>query len=360
MRIVNKKMAKTLGLTPGALVHVGDAKSAKVKITLIDYGDKQFEEKELSRVEECFPFKDTSTVTWVNIDGIHQTDIIEKVGTHFDLHPLILEDIVNTGQRPKFEDFERYLFIVFKMFMYNEDKREVHSEQVSLILGKNFVISFQETCGDVFDTVRDRIRTAKGRVRKMGADYLAYALLDAIVDNYFVIMEKMGEDIEDMEEELVSNPSPATMHTIHGLKRETIFLRKSVWPLREVVNGLERAESKLIQKTTKIFLRDLYDHTIQVIDTVETFRDMISGMVDIYLSSVSNKMNEIMKVLTMIATLFIPLTFIVGLYGMNFNTHVSSWNMPELNWRYGYMFVWGLMLLVVLGMLVYFRRKRWL
>jgi len=258
------------------------------------------------------------------------------------------------GQRPKYEDFEKYLFVALKMLMLDEKNNEVTSEQVSLIVSSDFVISFQETEGDVFNPIRERLRNAKGRIRKEGADYLAYSLIDTIVDNYFSILEKIGEDVESIEEELVTNPTPKTLQIIHDLKRQTISLRKSVWPLREIVSGLERGEIPVIKKTTRIYLRDVYDHTIQVIDTVETLRDMIAGMLDIYLSSVSNRLNEIMKVLTIISTIFIPITFVTGLYGMNFKY------MPELNWRWGYFGVLGIVLMVVCVMLVYFRRKRWI
>jgi len=355
-----KKRSKTIGQPPGTLVHIGEKKTEEMRITIIDYDETHFEEKEAKTVEECFPFKDTPTVTWINIDGLHQVEIIEKIGKHFSLHPLILEDILNTGQRPKIEDFIEYLYVVLKMLYYDDKEAEVKAEQVSLILGSNFVISFQEKEGDVFNPIRDRIRGSKGRIRKMGADYLAYALLDGVVDNYFMILEKLGEEIEDMEEELVSNPTPETSQGIHRLKGEMIFLRKSVWPLREVINGLERGESSLIKKSTVIYLRDVYDHTIQVIDTIETYRDIVSGMVDTYLSSISNRMNEVMKVLTIIATIFIPLTFIAGIYGMNFNPEASLWNMPELNWSFGYLSVIGLMFLIALGLVIYFKRKRWL
>ncbi|NVM26400.1 MAG: magnesium/cobalt transporter CorA [Desulfobacterales bacterium] len=299
---------KKVGLPPGTLVQIEEKKAEKAKITVIDYDEAQFQEKEVEAVEECFPFKDRPTVTWINIDGIHQVEVIEKIGTHFGTHPLILEDIMNTGQRPKMEDFENYIFVVVKMIYYDDKDNEIRAEQLSVILGSDFVISFQEKEGDVFDPVRERIRNGKGRIRKMKTDYLAYALVDTIVDHYFVVLEKLGEKIEDMEEELVTNPTPETLQTIHTLKRELIFLRKSVWPLREVISVLERGESSLINESTGIYLRDVYDHTIQVIDTIETFRDMVSGMLDIYLSSISNKMNEVMKVLTIIATIFIPLT----------------------------------------------------
>jgi magnesium transporter len=280
--------------------------------------------------------------------------VIEQLGKHFSLHPLLLEDILHTEQRPKMEDFGEYLFFVLKMLYLEEGRHEILAEQVSLILGSNFVISFQEREGDVFKYVRERIRNSKGRIRKVGADYLAYALIDAIVDNYFIILERLGETIEELEEELVTNPVSDTLQTIHHLKREMIFLRKSVWPLREVISALERGESPLIQESTGVYLRDLYDHTIQVIDSVETFRDMVSGILDIYLSSVSNKMNEVMKVLTIIATIFIPLTFIAGIYGMNFEY------MPELSWRWGYPAVWFVICAIFITMLAYFKRRKWL
>ncbi|OGF97914.1 MAG: magnesium and cobalt transport protein CorA, partial [Candidatus Glassbacteria bacterium RBG_16_58_8] len=242
----------------------------------------------------------------MNVDGIHQVEVVEKIGGHFDIHPLILEDIVTTAQRPKMDDLGRHLFVVLKMLSYNDQEREITGEQVSLILGSNFVLVFQESVGDVFDLVRERIRNAKGRIRKMGADYLAYALIDAIVDGYFVVLEKISEDIESLEEELITDPGPETLQTIYDLKREMIYLRRSVWPLREVISALQRKGSSLISEETGIFLRDVYDHTIQVIDTIESHRDLVAGMLEIYLSSVSNRMNEVMKVLTLIATIFIP------------------------------------------------------
>jgi len=353
MARVIKKVSRKTGLPPGTLIHVGKKGEEKVNISIIDYDEQHYQGKETENIEDCFPFKDKPTISWINIGGIHKIEIIEKIGKHFNLHPLLLEDILNTDQRPKIEDFDDYIFIVLKMLYYDEKEKEIISEQVSLIIGLNFVISFQEKEGDVFNPIRDRIRNAKGRIRKMGADYLAYALIDAIVDNYFIILEKIGEKIEGMEDELVANPTPETLQTIHNLKRDTIFLRKSVWPLREGINILERSESPLIQESTGIFLRDVYDHTIQVIDTIETFRDMVSGMLDIYLSSISNRMNEVMKVLTIIATIFIPLTFIAGIYGMNFKY------MPELEWRWAYFGVLSVMLVVGILMIFYFRRRKW-
>lgn len=348
------KRSKKSGLSPGTLMHVGEKKTGKPQIMVIDYDGDAFLEKKVPNVEDCFPFKDTATVTWINIDGVHDTDIMEKIGSRFDLHSLILEDIMTTIQRPKMEDLGDLIYIVLRMIDFDGKKREIVTEQVSLVLGTNFVLSFLEDPGDVFDPVRERIRKSKGRIRKMGADYLAYALIDTIVDNYFAILEQLGEKIEAVEEELVADPRKETLHEIHILKREMISLRKSVWPLREVVNGLLRGDSALVRDGTRIFLRDVYDHIVQVIDTVETYREMLSGMLETYLSSISNRMNEVMKVLTVIATIFIPLTFIAGIYGMNFQ------HMPELGWRYGYFIIWGVMALVAGFMLVQFRKKKWL
>jgi len=349
-----KKISKKAGLPPETLVHIGERKAEKVKITIIDYDEVRFEERVVKEVRECFPYKEKQTVTWINVDGLHDPEVLEAIGTCFEIHPLVLEDIADTEQRPKMEDLERYIFVVMKMLQYDETWKEIDTEQVSLILGPNFVISFQEKEGDVFDHIRDRIRTGKGRIRKMGADYLAYALTDAIVDNYFVILDKIGQEIDRLEVELVTNPAPDTLPAIHVFKGEMIFLRKSVWPLREVVSSLERTESLLVKDTTGIYLRDVYDHTIQVIDTIESYRDIASGMLETYLSGLSYRMNEIMKVLTIIATIFIPLTFVASLYGMNFRF------MPELSWRWGYLTVLGLMAVMAIGLGVYFKRKRWL
>ncbi len=349
-----RKRSSKAGLPPGTLVHVGEKKVETVRITFIDYDEQSFEEKQAKKIEECLKLKETPTVSWINVDGIHDIEVIEKLGKGFDLHPLILEDILSTGQRPKFEDYEKYIFIVLKMLSFSEENQSIEVEQVSLILGPNYVLSFQERVGDVFDQVRDRIRNAKGRVRKMGPDYLAYALIDAVVDNYFVILERLGEKIESMEEEVVVDPTEKTVQQIHSLKRQMISLRKSIWPLRELIAGIQKSESSLINETTDIYMRDVYDHTIQIIDTIESFRDMVSGLLDIYLSSLSNKMNAVMKVLTIIATLFIPLTFVAGIYGMNFEY------MPELKLKWAYGAVWLVMITIAVIMLFYFRRKKWL
>ncbi len=348
------------GLPPGTFVHVGVQKAEKVKITVMDYDSGSCEIAYPDHPEECAPYRKKDKITWINVDGLHQIDVIEKLCSCFDIHPLTVEDILNTTQRPKLDVFDDHLFLVIRMQSYDSDSRQIETEQVSLILGKNYLISFQEKEGDTFDGVRYRIRNGKGRLRKMKADYLAYALLDSIIDNYFSVLEKVGEEIELMEEELLNEPAPDTLHRIHILKREMIMLRRSIWPLREVINSLLRGEdTDLFGEAIHFYLKDLYDHTIQVIDTIETFRDIISGMIDIYLSSVSNRMNEVMKVLTIFAAIFIPLTFIAGIYGMNFNREAGPLNMPELNWYYGYPFALGLMAITAASLLVYFKRKKW-
>ncbi len=351
-RILRKRSEKA-GLPPGTLVHIGERKAEKIKIEIMDYDETQIMEKEAAAVEECFPFKEKPTITWININGLHEVDIIEKLGNYFGLHPLLQEDILNTEQRPKLEESDGYIFFVLKMISSNEPVGKILAEQVSIILGSNFVISFQEREGDVFDSVRDRIRKGKGRIRKSGADYLSYALLDAIVDNYFIILENTSEKIEATEQQLTVNPTHQTLQRIRELKNEMILLRKSIWPLRELINGFLRLEMPLIQEPTRVYFRDVYDHTIQIIDTIESYRDTISGMLDIYLSSISNKMNEVMKVLTIFASVFIPLTFVAGIYGMNFAY------MPELSWRWGYFGALGLMAAIVIALLFYFRRKKW-
>jgi magnesium transporter len=349
-----KRSSKKAGLSPGTLVHIGEKKTEEVNISVMDYDESQIQEKDPATVGECLPFKEKPTVTWVNVTGIHDITVIEEFGKALNIHPLLLEDIVHPDQRPKLEDYDDYLFLVLRMLRYDEAKEELLSEQVSLILGPNFVITFQEREGDVFDAVRARIRNGKGKIRKMGCDYLTYALIDSVVDHYFLVLEKYGEKIEILQEEVLSQPTPETLQMIQVTKRDMIFLRKSVWPLREAINALQRGESSLVTDDVSVYLRDVYDHTIQVIDTIETFRDMLSGTLDVYLSSVSNKMNEVMKVLTIIATIFMPMTFIAGIYGMNFKY------MPELDWHWAYPVIWAVIIVLGVLMLMGFKRKKWL
>ncbi len=353
IRKIANRLSKKAGMSPGTLVHVGEERTAEPKITIIDYDRDNYQESIVENVEECFSYKDTPTVTWINIDGIHKVDIIEKLGKHFGLHPLVMEDIVHANQRPKMEDYDSYIYIVLKMLWFM-DEADFKAEQVSIVLGNNYVLSFQEVEGDTFNNLRERIKNTKGKIRHMGSDYLAYALLDSIVDNYFIIIEQLGDMIAELEDRLIEDPSPETLQGIHDMKNELIFLRRSVWPLRELISGLERTESPIFKSSTSVFLRDVYDHTIQVADIIETYRDILSGILDIYLSSVSNKMNEVMKTLTIIATIFIPLTFVAGVYGMNFEF------MPELEWKFGYLAVWIVFMLITLAMYLYFRRKKWL
>lgn len=352
---VHKKISRKAGLPPGTLVHIGEKKSERVKITVFEYSEEECRERELSALDEYLPTADTSVVTWINIDGLHETNVIETVGKLFNLHPLTLEDIVNTGQYPKIEDYKDYLYIVLKMHSYHGEKKSIESEQISICVCPNVILSFQEEPRrDLFDPLRDRIRKGKGRIRKMDADYLAYSLLDAVVDSYFGILEKIGERISVLEERAMNDPSRRFMQEIHALKRELIFLRKSLWPLREVIRSMERGDSMLINDSVRVYLRDVYDHTIRIIETVEAFRDIMAGILDIYLSSISNRTNAVMKVLTIIATIFMPLTFIAGIYGMNFKY------MPELEWRWGYPLILLGMAFLGISMLLYFKKKNWL
>jgi len=349
-----KKRTQKVGLPPGTLIHIGNKKNEPVKITVIDYNEKQFQEKEVDSIEKCFKYKDSSTVTWINIDGVHQTEIIEKIGKHFTIHPLILEDVVSTDQRPKIDIFDEYISIILKIPYYDDEKQEINIEQVSLILGNTFVISFQENEKYFFEPIRERLRKINYPIRKFGADYLAYTLIDIIVDNCFTLLETLDNKMNTIEEKLLGHPSKATLYAIHDLKRKLLFLNKSIWPLREVVGSLERGESPLIKNSTKIYFRDIYDHTLHILENIETFREMITGMLDIYLSSLSNKMNETIMFLTIIGTIFIPLTFITGIYGMNFKY------MPELGWRLGYPIAILFMAGIAILMLFYFKKKKWL
>jgi magnesium transporter len=351
-RAAKRRSAKT-GLAPGALIHIGKIHADSEKITLCEYDESQFREVQTDALEGLMPPPERKTVTWIHIDGLQNVGLLERMGNVFNLHPLIIEDILNTEQRPKSEDHGDYLYIVLKLFHAAGGEAPV-PEQISLVLGPNWLISLQEKEGTLFAPVRERLRNEKGRLRKGGADFLSHALLDAIVDGYFVVLDEFGEKIETVEEALIGRPSAPTLRAIQALKREIIFLRKSVWPLREMIGSLGRSDSSLIRGTSVIYFRDIYDHTVQVIDTIETYRDMLSGMLDIYLSSISNRMNEIMKVLTIIATVFMPLTFLAGVYGMNFKY------MPELEWPWGYFALWGVMLVIAIVMLLYFRRKKWL
>ena len=345
---------KKAGQAPGTLIYVGERRTAATRITLIDYDAGQMTERQVESIAETYPFRDTATGTWINIDGLHDMAPIQAIGEHFGIHPLTLEDIVNTAQRPKLEIFDDYLYIVLKMLSFDPAAGTVKVEQVSIVLGRNVLFSFQEKPGDVFEMVRDRLRRGKARIRQTGCDYLAYALIDAVVDHYYLVLEQIAEEAEQIEQALLNAPDKNMMHRLHHLKRELILLRKQIWPLREVLASMIRGESALIRDTTVMFLRDVYDHAVQVIDTVESLRDALSGLLDLYLSTLSQRMNEVMKVLTIIATLFIPLTFLAGIYGMNFKY------MPELEWPWGYAAFWALIVILAGAMVFFFRKRRWL
>ncbi len=349
-----QRQSKKAGLPPGSVVHIGSKVADKTTISAINYSENEFQENIVKNVQELAPYLESRESTWIRVQGLQQTEIIEAIGTLCKIHPLFLEDIVNTSQRPKAEDAGDYFFVIIKILSYDDERGSIKIEQFSFILAPNFLLSFEEKSGKIFDSVMERIKTGKGRIRKGGTDYLAYCLIDIVVDNYFGLLEKLGEKIELIEEDLVTNPTPEILSQIHNLKIDMIFLRRSVWPLREVINTLALGESNLIKESSRLYFRDVYDHTIHIIDTMETYRDIVSGMLDIYLSSISYKLNEIMKILTILATIFIPLTWIAGWYGMNFK------NMPELEWRWGYPMVIGVSIAVVTGMLLFFRRKGWL
>lgn len=347
-------LADKAGLPPGTPIFIGQRKQDTVEVQVIHYREQHLEEIPDARMDDVARCTGSPGVTWVNVNGIHDVDLIGALGERFKLHPLTLEDIVNTTQRPKAEEFDHYIYIVLRMASYDEVAERIELENISVILGDGWVLSFQERAGDVFDPVRGRIRSGKGRIRRAKADYLAYALTDAVVDQYFVILERLGERIEELDEAIVSTPEAMHLQEVHRLKRDVLMLRKSVWPLREEISSVEKSESHLITAAIRPFLRDVYDHTVQMIDMVETLRDILGNMHDTYLSSVNNRMNEVIKVLTIIATIFIPLTFVVGVYGMNFQ------NMPELKWAWGYPAVMGFMALVVVAMVIYFKRRRWI
>jgi magnesium transporter len=346
------------GSMPGTLNIEADA--SPPVIVLIDYNEAQAVRQEVETPEDCVPFLDTESVSWVDVKGLGSEDVLRRLGYVFHLHPLVLEDIVNVPQRPKIEDYDDQLLIIARMVTLKPSGNGFISEQVSLILGRHYLLTVQEEPEyDCFGPIRERIRTGKGTIRKQGADYLAYSLLDSIIDGFFPVLEEYGEQIEALENEVVENPSRQTLEKIHTVKRELLGLRRAIWPQRDAINALIRDGSDLINPDVHIYLRDCYDHAIQVLDMVETYRELAASLMDVYLSSVSNKMNEIMKLLTVISSIFIPLTFIAGIYGMNFNTEKSPLNMPELDWYWGYPLVMVLMALIGLGMLFLFWRRGW-
>lgn len=347
------KYHKKIGQIPGTITYTGE-KSNPLVIEVFDYTSDSLNEFSPKTIEDTFQYKFSNSVTWINIDGLNNTKDIEKIGRHFDIHPLNLEDIVNVGQRTKIDDYPEYLFLVLKMLYYNKTN-EIVSEQVSFTMGNNYVLTFQESEGDVFGPIRDRLRNTKGRIRTLGVDYLLYALIDAITDHYYAIIEIMGNKVETLEDHLFDGQNNHEISKqIQELKRELLKVRRSIFPLRDILNRLEKIDNTLVQDKTLRYFRDVYDHVIQISESIEIYREMIWGLMDMYMTSINNKMNEVMKVLTIIATIFIPLTFIAGIYGMNFE------NMPELKFKYGYFLVWVVMIVLFAFMLLYFKRKKWL
>ena len=354
-RKIFRPRRKKPGLPPGTLVYTGEPKpQSTTRALLIDYDEQNVVERELAAAEECLPFKNADTVTWIDVDSMSDSKLLENFGRVMGFHALMLEDILNTDQRPKFEDYGSYIYVVVKMLDYNEARGEIDIEQLSLVVGPNYVMAFQERPGDFFDPLRERIRKSLGRIRKLKADYLAYAILDIIVDHYFVVLEKLGEKIEKLEDVVGGNPGQETARQIHALRREMIFVRRSTWPMREVVTGLQRSESELVRESTSVYLRDLQDHVMQVTDAVDSFRDLLNGMLDSYYATITNRTNAVLKVLALFSAIFMPLTFITGIFGMNFV------HFPELEWRYGFEGSIILMGVVILIMFAFFRWKKWL
>jgi magnesium transporter len=339
-------------LPPGSLVYDREPRVPEVSIHVMDYGPDACRVRQPKTIEDTFPLRDSTTTSWIDIEGLHDVELLNKFGAHFGLHPLVLEDILNTHQRPKLEEYENYLYVVLRM-LAARDGDVLHSEQVSIIIGRGFVATFQEIPGDVFDPVRKRIEQGGGRSRRMGSDYLAYALMDAIVDNYFALLEKTAERIERVEQGIGDKPRPEDLAKIHELRREMVYLRRNVWPLREVVAALQRTESDLVHDETRVYYRDLHDHVAHVIESLENFRDVLASLQDLYVSGIGVRTNEVIRVLTIISTIFVPLTFLAGVYGMNFDV------LPELRWPHGYLYFWIVSVIVVISLIVFLRRRGW-
>ncbi|QDT98507.1 magnesium/cobalt transporter CorA [Gimesia aquarii] len=348
--------SEKLGMPPGSLIHVGDVLEAESRISVIDYDHEHLEESSIQSVDELLQFRKKETVTWVNIEGLKNVELTELIGQHFHIHPLVLEDILNTHQRPKFEEYDNYLYIVLKGLSLetDNDSFSVNHEQISILLFDEIVFTFKEKKDDMFLPLIQRIRSSTGRVRSLGTDYLTYTILDTIVDQNFVLLDSLDVKIDSVEDELLSEPTTETLVMIQRIKRELIDIRRSISPLRELLSSILRSDTKLIHEKTRIYFRDVFDHALRITETIDSYRDMLSGLLDIYISSVSNKMNEVMKVLTLFASIFIPLSFIAGIYGMNFE------NMPVLKWRWGYPAIWGVFITVPICLILFFKKKKWL
>lgn len=347
-----KRLRKAPGTSPGTLIFTGEKRLETPNVLLTQYNEGSVIEKKLK--DQAPVAESGEYITWYDVKGLHDVKLVEQLGELYNVHPLVLEDVLDIGQRPKFEEYEEGIFIILHAITFDRDARELQTEHIAIYAGQNFLLSFQEKDDDTFQLVRERIQTTNGRLRKRGSDYLAYALADSIVDNYFIVLDQLQETIESLEEEVMYAPYSETKSKIHQLKLQMLMLRKSVLPLREAINWFVKTDCPIVQQTTDIFTRDLYDHIVQVIDMVETYRDILNGLYDLYLSEISFRTNSVMQLLTIISTIFIPLTFLVGVYGMNFKF------MPEIRWHYGYFYLWGLMIFITIVMLILFKRKRWL
>ena len=359
---VRRVQRKPPGQTPGTAIHTGLQRVEKVQMTIHDFDLDHYDVIPIEKVEKSEPFIQNKSKTWIQVCGLHDVEKLRTIWDYFELHPLMQEDIVSTSQRPKVEFYEDSVFIVMRLITHKTETNKsvtLHTEQISVVLGKNYVLSFQETDEPIFEPVLKRLQQSSTRLRRLGPDYLAYALMDTIVDHYFHALDVVSESIEKIEEQVIEKPVERHLQKIHALRRDMIFFRKSVWSLRDGINSMVRDDVPLISNEVKIYLRDVYDHVVQVIDSIETGREMVFGLYDMYMSSLSIRMNEVMKVLTIIATIFIPLTFIAGIYGMNFDPEVSPLNMPELNWYYGYPLSLLLMFAIALGLVYFFKRKGW-
>lgn len=343
--------------SPGSLIFTGTQKVEKLKIHLITYDKQNYSFTEIDSAEILNEKIDYSKVSWVNVTGLHETGKIESIGKLFNIHPLAVEDILNINHSPKYENYNDYIFVIAKMIDLKNKK--INIEQVSFILSKNILITFQEDEQDVFNVIRDRIKNNTGRIRGSGADYLLYRLLDAIVDNYYAVLENIEDKIDEVDDMIVPGNGQISLQPVFLLRKELLKIRRAVFPLQETIHGIERERENFISKNTYLFLRDLSDHLKYILESIESYREMITGMIEVHMSSESRRLNEVIKVLTIISTIFIPLTFIVGIYGMNFNTHVSKWNMPELNWIFGYPFIWLVMLAISGGLILFFKKKKW-
>lgn len=352
-RLLKNRVGKR-GKAPGAAIHVGTASAETITAELHLFDADSCEVSTPALAEVGPAAEGERRVSWLHVSGVHDADGIKALGQRFDLHSLVIEDILNTDQRPKVEDYPSYLYVVARIFARNSKTQELATEQLSIVLKQGLVLSFQERKNAQFDSIRQRLQQGKGKIRQRGADYVTHSLLDVVVDSYFEILEDFGTRMEQIENQLFAEPEPGLLQSIYSMRQELILLRKGIWPMREVIGRLMREESPLIDAQTPVFFRDVYDHTVHVIDVIESYRDVLSGMVEIYLSGAEYRQNQIVKVLTIVATVFMPLTFIVGLYGMNFK------KMPELEWRYGYLGVWIVLILTAAGMIYFFRRRKWL